>query len=196
MRIKIDHTNIWFASDYHFSHKNIIKYDNRPFETVEEMNQVLIDNWNEVVGEKDVVFYLGDLSFDKNIENTKKILKQLKGKIHFIMGNHDDDRIISNLGRFETVNDYVNLTVTDKNAPNGKQQIMMMHFPILSWDKAHRGAWHIHGHEHHSFTNNSEYDWYYERKVVDIGCNGWDYKPVSYEELKTIMDNKDNGIHH
>jgi calcineurin-like phosphoesterase family protein len=63
MRINIDHQRIWFASDYHFCHANVIKYDGRPFNNVEEMNQTLIDNWNEVVGDDDVVFYLGDERF-------------------------------------------------------------------------------------------------------------------------------------
>lgn len=196
MRIKLNHQNIWFASDYHFLHANVIKYDNRPFEDVLEMNEVLIDNWNELVDDKDIVFYLGDLSFERNGNETKNIVDQLKGKIHYILGNHDDEKKIAKLNRFETISDYVNLLVDDEDNPRKKQGIIMMHYPILSWDKAHHGDWHLHGHCHQSLANKKIE--YYNRKVLDVGCNGWDYKPVSYNEIKSVMNTKDieNVDHH
>jgi calcineurin-like phosphoesterase family protein len=196
MRIKLDQQNVWFTSDCHFCHANVIKYDNRPFNDVEEMNERLILNWNSVVGEKDVVFYLGDLSFDRSGGNTERIVNELNGKIHYILGNHDDERDIRKLNRFETISDYVNLSINDLDNPRKKQGIMMMHYPILSWDKAHHGDWHLHGHCHQSLvTQNPEY---YKRKVLDMGCNGWDYRPVSYNEIKAIMAAKeiDRVDHH
>ena len=196
MRIKLDHQNVWFTSDCHFCHANVIKYDNRPFNDVEEMNERLILNWNSVVGEKDVVFYLGDLSFDRSGGNTERIVNELNGKIHYILGNHDDERDIRKLNRFETISDYVNLSINDLDNPRKKQGIMMMHYPILSWDKAHHGDWHLHGHCHQSLvTQNPEY---YKRKVLDMGCNGWEYRPVSYNEIKAIMAAKeiDRVDHH
>lgn len=189
MRIKLDHQNVWFASDFHFCHANVIKYDGRPFNDVEEMNEQLILNWNSVVGGKDVVFYLGDLSFDRGGGNTQRIVNELNGKIHYILGNHDDERDIRKLNRFETISDYVNLSIVDLDNPRKKQGIMMMHYPILSWDKAHHGDWHLHGHCHQSLvTQNPEY---YKRKVLDMGCNGWEYRPVSYAEIKAIMATKE-----
>lgn len=184
MRIKLDHQNIWFASDYHFFHTNVIKYDNRPFKDIDEMNDSLITNWNHYIDKKDVVFYLGDLSFDKS-EKTEKIIKSLNGKIHFIMGNHDDDRFIKKLNRFETVSDYVNLSVVDLDNPRKKQGIMMMHFPLLSWDKEHHGDWHLHGHCHQNLLRDMPE--YYKRKVLDVGCNGWDYCPLHYTDIKQKM---------
>jgi len=189
MRIKLDHQNIWFASDFHFCHANVIKYDGRPFENVEEMNQTLIDNWNSKVKDNDIVFYLGDLSFDRDGVRTQEIIKQLKGKIHFILGNHDDERVIRKMGRFESVSDYINLSVKDDENPRKRQDIMMMHYAILSWDKAHHGAWHLHGHSHQSLVKQTPE--YYKRKVLDMGCNGWDYSPVSYAEIKKIMATKE-----
>lgn len=188
MRINIDHQRIWFASDYHFCHANVIKYDGRPFNNVEEMNQTLIDNWNEVVGDDDVVFYLGDLSFDKNGVTTQHIVDQLKGKIHFILGNHDREKDVRSLKRFETISDYISLTVTDHDNPRKKQGIVMMHYPILSWDKHHHGEWHLHGHCHQSLV--TLLPDYYKRKVLDLGCNGWAYAPISYSEIKSIMNSK------
>lgn len=78
----------WFISDTHFGHKNILEYEKeaRPFETIEEMNENIIDRWNKVVKEKDIVFHLGDFAFGKhNID----IGKRLNGHKKLIMGNHD-----------------------------------------------------------------------------------------------------------
>jgi calcineurin-like phosphoesterase family protein len=196
MRINLDHQKIWFASDYHFCHANVIKYDGRPFNNVDEMNEILINNWNEVVGDNDVVFYLGDLSFDRAGKDTQAIVKELKGKIHFILGNHDKEKDIRKLNRFETVSDYINLSVADDDNPRKRQGIMMMHYPILSWDKAHHGDFMLHGHCHGSLMNDPEYSWYYKRKVLDLSCNMIDYKPISYGEIKSIMNNKEKHEHH
>ena len=194
MRLKLEHQNIWFTSDYHFSHANVIKYDKRPFTSVEEMDEALIDGWNAKVKDTDIVFYLGDLSFDRDFGRTQAIAKQLKGKIHFILGNHDDERVIRKLGVFETVSDYINLSVKDLENPRKYQDIMMFHYPILSWDKVHHGAFHLHGHCHQNLIPHQAE--YYEGKVLDMGCNGWEYEPVNYITIKQIMQTKKNGEHH
>ena len=189
MKIKLEHQNVWFTSDYHFCHANVIKYDGRPYKDVEEMNESLIENWNHYIGTDDVVFYLGDLSFDRSGKQTQEIVKRLNGKIHYILGNHDDEKDIRKLNRFETISDYVNLSILDEDTPRKRQGIMLMHYPILSWDKAHHGDWHLHGHCHQSLVKqNLEY---YKRKVLDMGCNGWDYCPTHYTDIKQIMLNKE-----
>jgi len=189
MRLKLNTQDVWFASDYHFCHANVIKYDGRPYKDVEEMNESLILNWNDCVGVDDTVFYLGDLSFDRSGKQTKEIMNRINGKIHYILGNHDDEKDMRRLNRFETISDYINLSIPDEDNPRKKQGIMMMHYPILSWDKAHHGDWHLHGHCHQSLVKqNPEY---YKRKVLDMGCNGWDYRPVHYSEIKEIMLKKE-----
>ena len=94
MIFKLDSQNVWFTSDYHFCHTNVIKYDGRPFKDVEEMNESLIENWNHYIDTNDIVFYLGDLSFDRSGKQTQEIVKRLNGKIHYILGNHDDEKDI------------------------------------------------------------------------------------------------------
>lgn len=79
---------IWFTSDLHFGHRNIIKFCNRPWETVEEMDKALIENWNSVVGKNDIVFDLGDFAFAPNWR-WKEIISQLNGKHYLILGNHE-----------------------------------------------------------------------------------------------------------
>lgn len=78
----------YYISDLHFDHTNVIKFDNRPFNSVEEMNSALIHNWNSVVKKSDIVYVLGDFCFG-NTERTNELFNQLNGKIILIRGNHD-----------------------------------------------------------------------------------------------------------
>jgi calcineurin-like phosphoesterase family protein len=197
MKLHLNHQNVYFTSDAHFFHANIIKYDKRPFKDVYEMNDTIVENWNNKVSKDDIVFYLGDLSFEASGRRTNELVHDLNGTIHFIMGNHDHIRDIKALSRFETINDYVELSVPDEDANRGKQQIMMMHYAMLSWDKAHHGAWALHGHEHGHLMKNPAYDWYYKYKVLDVGSNMHNYTPLSYAELKEHMKTKQTMlIHH
>jgi len=81
-------TKRFIISDTHFYHEKMIKYEARPFASVEEMNKTMINNWNKVVSKRDIVYHLGDFSFS-NFEMIKKIFDQLKGRIILIAGNHD-----------------------------------------------------------------------------------------------------------
>lgn len=83
--------NVWFISDTHFGHANIIKYCARPFSNVEEMNQAMITRWNTVVAPEDTVFHLGDFALTPKFRQTE-LLAQLYGTKHLILGNHDGSR--------------------------------------------------------------------------------------------------------
>lgn len=83
-----DFGNILVCADSHFCHANIIKYCNRPWNTVEEMNEGMIERWNEVVGENDTVIHLGDFSFG-NRTKVESVFHRLNGKIDLVLGNHD-----------------------------------------------------------------------------------------------------------
>lgn len=194
--MRIETQNIFFTSDLHIGHSNVIKFDEIPFKDINEMHSELINRWNSVVGEDDIVFNLGDLFYKTEPKTAKWFVSQLKGKIYHIMGNHDKMRDMVALGRFEKIfGDSTGLggatiQVQDPDANRGYQDIVMCHYPILSWNKSHYGAWHIHGHCHQSITKNPEMDWYYKRKVIDAGSNGWNYRPISYQEVKDIMSKK------
>lgn len=175
---------IWFTSDTHFGHKNIIKYSNRPFDDVEEMNETLIKNWNERVSPKDQIWHLGDFAFLRK-EATDQILKRLNGHKHFIRGNHDE--IMPELEHhFESVQDYKELRIDG-------QKIMLFHFPIYSWNKAHRGSWHLHGHCHGNINYANE-----GNTRIDVGVDCFNYAPVSFEEVREIMKTREFTVvdHH
>ena len=196
-----DTQDIFFISDLHVGHANVIRYDGRPFTTTDEMHVELIKRWNSVVDTDSIVYFLGDLSFSRT-DLTKWFVSQLNGKIHAIAGNHDKPKDLRSLGRFEEVHDYgTEIGVYDEDSlqsrgSQGYQKIVMSHYPILSWNKSHYGAWHLHGHCHGSLMKTMPD--YYKRKVMDVGCNMIDYAPISYEQVKAIMAKKviNNVDHH
>lgn len=79
---------IWITSDLHLNHENIIKYCNRPFNSIEEMNNTLIDNWNNVVAPEDVIICLGDFCLGQK-SNVEKFVSRLNGNKLLVIGNHD-----------------------------------------------------------------------------------------------------------
>lgn len=186
--------NIFFISDLHVGHKNVIKYDNRPYSNLEEMHTDIIKRWNETVQPEDIVYYLGDLSFTRS-DTAKWFVNSINGKIYFIMGNHDSMKNIINLNRWENVHEYgTEIFVKDEDnkkarGSQGYQQIIMSHYPILSWNRQHYGSWMIHGHAHGNLMKSNQD--YYRRKVIDVGCNCIDYRPISYGQVKTIMDKRE-----
>ena len=191
--MKYEKQNIFFISDLHIGHKNVLKFDSRPFADVDEMHIEMIKRWNEVVDDDDIVYYLGDLAFARD-ELTKWFIYSLKGKINFILGNHDKMKDIIKFGRWENIHEYgTEINVKDEDTigsrgSNGYQRIIMSHYPILSWNKSHYGSWHLHGHCHGSLIKSNQD--YYKRKVMDVGCNVIDYTPISYEKVKGIMVKK------
>ena len=191
--MKYEKQNIFFISDLHIGHKNVLKFDGRPFADVDEMHIEMIKRWNEVVDDDDIVYYLGDLAFARD-ELTKWFIYSLKGKINFILGNHDKMKDIIKFGRWENIHEYgTEINVKDEDTigsrgSNGYQRIIMSHYPILSWNKSHYGSWHLHGHCHGSLIKSNQD--YYKRKVMDVGCNVIDYTPISYEKVKGLMVKK------
>src|SRR4030042_3059261 len=85
----LDLNKTFFISDTHFDHFNIIKYCNRPFESIEEMNATILTHWNNTIAKNDLVFFLGDMSFGRNSRKPKWWTQNLNGRIIYFKGSHD-----------------------------------------------------------------------------------------------------------
>ena len=184
MNYKFDGDRVFFTSDTHFYHSNIINFCGRPFKNVEVMNETLIANWNSVVGPDDIVFHLGDFCLGGSAEWTN-ILNRLNGKIYLIVGNHD----IKNLrqgyySRFEHIAMQMHIEV-------GKQKIYLNHCPFLCYGGAYRDTWQLFGHVHTSKQNTGidapRLHMLFPTQY-DVGVDNNNFTPVSFEEVKRIIE--------
>jgi calcineurin-like phosphoesterase family protein len=165
---------IFFTSDPHFGHENIIKYCDRPFKFLEEMDETLIRNWNERVNVTDTVIVDGDFCFVNTShrgEGTRKkwfwYSDQLNGNKVFIMGNHDR-------------NNRLNTAITNLTLRLNKQQIFVTHRPsdvIFNYDIHLVG--HVHNNWKHKVFNNGERNCV----MVNVGVDVWGFRPVRYDEI-------------
>lgn len=182
--------NIWFTSDTHFGHKNIIKFSNRPFDDADHMNEEMIRTWNSYVGEDDDVYHDGDFSLT-NSNTTHSILERLNGNIHLITGNHEKSVLKSGKckERFVWIKPYHEFYI-------GKQFIVLCHYGMRVWNKSHHGSWMLYGHSHDSMEHEV---W---GRSMDVGVDSayrilGEFRPFSFDEIKAIMDEReDNPVDH
>ena len=167
-------SKVWFTSDTHFFHANIIRFCNRPFNNVEEMNEVLIENWNKVVEPDDVVWHLGDFSYNHRLADNEIIFDQLNGRKNLIIGNHDK-RAVTDL-KWDSIHSYYEL-----RGHGGIDTIVLFHYPMRSWNKAFHGSFHLYGHCHATIPdfNNS----------CDVGVDAFNFYPVNIETIKERVKN-------
>ena len=176
---------LYFTSDLHLGHANAIKHSNRPFETLEEMDETLIQNINNTVRVNDTLWILGDFTHrvkkPQAIEYRKKINCRY---VYLITGNHDKNFTTED-GVFRAVKSYDEIK-TDYGP------FILFHYPIEHWNKEHYGSIHLHGHIHadqsYNITNRDMAISYPTGKVFsnrkyDVGVDANDYKPVSIEEI-------------
>lgn len=179
---------IFYISDTHFGHAHIIRYDNRPFMNATEMEEVIIERWNEVVSDKDTVYILGDFSWYKE-EQTLGILNRLSGKKVLVKGNHD--RISPKVAKkFVKVCDY--LEIKD----NGRK-VVMSHYPMPFWNGQFRDSVHLYGHVHNSHQWNVCESLCRElrqlqdipMRMYNVGCMmEWiNYTPCTLDEIETYI---------
>jgi calcineurin-like phosphoesterase family protein len=187
---------LWFTSDTHYNHANICSATTkwtdpvtcREFKTLEHMNAHLVGNINEVVGQDDILFHLGDWSFG-GFEQIELFRNQIVCKnVHIITGNHDHHIENNREGvqsLFSSVNKYLNLVVKyNVGTPlMGEERFALMHFPIASWDNMARGAIHLHGHVHFDPSKRIG-----KGKMMDVGCDGNMLYPIQMQEVLRIMN--------
>ncbi len=198
---------IYFGSDYHLGHDNIRKYCNRPFDNVWKMDEAIIKNHNAVVKPDDHFYHLGDFAWS-NKGKAIEYLRQLNGKKFFLAGNHDkvlfkrdkDFNIIVRpevIPYVEWIKDYHELTILDPSAPRKKRMIVMSHYAMRVWNKSHHGGFMLFGHSHGSLPDDPNslsidvgIDATAKRHTVNGVLNLEDYRPLCYDEIKTIMESK------
>ena len=183
MNYKFDGVKVFFTSDTHFNHANIIGFCSRPFKNVDEMNETLITNWNRVVGADDIVFHLGDFCLGGSAEWTN-VLNRLNGKIYLIVGNHDMKNLRqSYYDRFEEI-------VMQKHIEIGKQKIYLNHCPFLCYGGAYKDTWQLFGHVH-TCKNNTGKDASRLNMLFptqyDVGVDNNNFTPISFDQVKAII---------
>lgn len=190
--------NVFITSDCHFSHKNLVRgvtnwrtqngkiptNSTRDFNTIEEMNQRLVDNINNVVGQDDTLIMLGDVAFG-GFDNIGLFLDRLICKnIHLIIGNHDH-HIENDRGniqdRFLSVQHYMEVNIDDEN-------FVLCHYPLQSWHGLNKGVIHLHGHIHSGYKNK-----FGNGKKMDVGVDGNNMQPYKITEIVHMMDRREIG---
>lgn len=169
--------HIWVTSDTHFNHANIIKYCNRPFSSVEEMNETIIANWNKVVRWDDTVYHLGDFALgDKSL--IPNIFRRLNGRINVIMGNHDTFNIMEKIGN---ENRLIIGLFWEEVIKVGKKTIIMNHFPFgsLPDPNSNYPIIQLHGHVH----STPDKPWNCFDNQYDVGVDNNNFTPVNLAEL-------------
>lgn len=180
---------IYFTSDLHFGHQNIIKFDDRPYFTVKEMNEDLIHRWNNKVGKNDLTYVLGDLFWKGDCNFIQDTLKRLNGQIILIKGNHD--RWLHNAGNKKLlagVKDYDDIKVTLKDGT--VKRCILSHYFMPFYNGHYYNAIHLHGHSHNTKEANMEFKIAKHlnengcpNEIYNVGCMLWDYEPVTLDEI-------------
>lgn len=190
----------FFISDTHFGHTNIIKYCGRPFlsldevaevhragrerdrvrevrvsrASVERMDQTMLDNLNAVVGPEDTLWHLGDFCLG-GYEQAEGYRRRIHCRtIHLVWGNHDRREVAP---LFARTHDQVMIRVDE-------QLVFLNHYAMRVWDRSHHGAWHLYGHSHGRLPEDPE------ALSFDIGVDGHDFRPWSFEEIRAKMTRK------
>ena len=203
MKIKLNKGRIFFTSDTHYGHTNICRgvsnwrdengnvpiHQTRDFETLDHMNDKIVESINSTVGEDDTLFHLGDWSFG-GFDNIEEFRNRINCKnIHLILGNHDHhiERNKNDIQRlFSSVHQYLRLQVSIMPGTKlyaGEMDLVLMHYPIASWHNMNDGVIHLHGHVHLPPDKKLS-----QGKAMDVGVDGNNLIPYSLGQIMKIMD--------
>ena len=146
---------------------------NRPYKDEEDMREGLIERHNSVVKPNDEVYMLGDVTFE-NRAKAEETISRLNGKKNLIVGDHDTQTLKCK-HLFESIHYILELKIN-------KKSIVMCHWPFRFWPKSHWNSWHLFGHVHGNYDGKD--------KSWDVGVDNNNYRPISFDEVKEIMDGR------
>lgn len=186
----LDPNNTFFTSDTHFGHKNIINLCHRPFDSVEEMNEAMVTNWNNTVNDDSIIFHLGDIVFGGTgvWENT---VAKLKGHIILILGNHECKNMKEkHKTYFDFITPQVEISIEGR-------EIILNHYPFLTyggvWRSSENAVWQLHGHCHTGPNSNGADDGRCALRFptqLEVGVDAFNFTPVSWKTVKDIIENQ------
>ena len=191
---------LFFTSDTHYSHSNICSATTnwtessnltRQFDSLDHMNDTIVNNINNMVGEDDILIHLGDFSFG-GFDKIEEFRSRINCKnIHLVLGNHDHhiERNKEGIQRlFSSVQDYLRLEVRRPVSKSmmDRYTFVCMHYPIASWHDMNQGVIHLHGHVHLPSHLRVA-----EGKAMDVGVDGNDLEPISLDEVLWIMKDRE-----
>ena len=182
-------SKVFFTSDLHFGHTNVITFDKRPFSSVEEMDEELIKRWNKKVGKGDLVYVLGDMIWKSSNNDAENLIRSLNGQIILIKGNHD--RFINNAKAKKAlagIKEYDDIVVTLEDGT--KRRCILSHYYMPFYNGHLYQTILLHGHSHISKEAEMEQEISklltqrgFPNEIYNVGCMHWNYEPVTLDEI-------------
>ena len=168
--------DIWFTADFHFGHSNIIRYCNRPFRNVEEMDQTILERLNASVKANDTLYFLGDFCIGSKTRALERRRQIRCKRILALPGNHDKEaRKLTE--EFSWLGSLAEISI------NG-QPIVLCHYAMRVWNRSHHGSWHLYGHSHGQLSAALT------SLSMDVGVDTHDFRPWHYDEISRILAEK------
>jgi calcineurin-like phosphoesterase family protein len=161
---------VYLSADSHFSHTNILKFCNRPFANIDEMNSALVTNWNAVVTDDDSVWHLGDFCW----HGSEHFFHRLNGKKHLIIGNHDGRKTLT-LPWASQPRDYHEMKLIDGEGIS--HELVLSHYPFEEWNRYYKGSIHLYGHVHARKLNDCS------KPRFDVGVDNCNFAPITLDQI-------------
>ncbi|GLH79761.1 hypothetical protein SSBR45G_46700 [Bradyrhizobium sp. SSBR45G] len=168
----------YLIADPHFGHAAIIRMCNRPFESVEKMDEIMAESWRRTVRPNDTVIVVGDFAHRMKPDALRRLFDSLPGRKHLIIGNHDDKHTRA-LG-WESQHEIWHVSIDGQN-------VVLCHYPMLTWAKDRRGALQLYGHTHGRLRGNVQ--------SADIGVDVMGWAPVRLSAIRDYMSTLPLRVH-
>ena len=170
----------FFTSDTHFDDGYAIQYFNRPFLSTDEMNAIMVERWNNVISDEDIVYHLGDFTLE-NLSHFTKWAGQLNGKIKILPGSHDQPWLkdFAASEQVQVLAPLVSMEFPEIKVEGLPQVIVLCHYSLQVWDRSNQGSWHLFGHSHGKLRGIGS--------SFDVGVDCTDFVPLSLEQVAAKM---------